>query len=1189
MKSNYDERWIQGKILTWMNEVLKELKLPFEVEQEVKIRTPKGIRWVDLFVWKVEKGREPVCAIELKQPFIDAYDEELIAAALNKATSKGSPFFVTWNVNKLVLWETFKPGTDLLERRLKHWDVVEIKRPKELLRAEIERPFKNFLKEFFQLLYTAYEQKLLKPEVPVIPLLSPDDILVLRLRTAVESLFIPLSDYIIENKKKDKTFYKKVAEWFIKQGWIFQDSEDDYDRLARQVLYLLINKILFYNVLGDKFKLSKIDLKKVKSGEELKRELEKYFRTGIKLGYPLVFAADFLEEIPFPDEIVPELIRLVHMLEKYDFSKIGYDIIGKVFEKLIPKEERHKLGQYFTRSDVVDLILGFSVKSPDDKILDPACGSGTFLVRAYQMKKKFFKVQKSHSEILKELWGIDISKFPATLAEINLIIRDIMSEDNKPFIICKDFFDVDPDTLVTFFEPANHFKDSVRGRETTITFPKDFDVVVANPPYTRQEEMEDLLIKGYKERLVTLIRRKHGFTIGKRSGIHVYFFIHSSSFLKEGKRMGYITSNSWLDVDYGKYLQEFFLKNFKIIAIIESKVERWFEDADINTAITIVEKCNNKEERDNNRVKFVLLKKKLSELFPPENDAERFNKVKEFVELIENAEKHFAFEEIKALGKTIKFFENDDFRIVLVKQEDLWKEGYDEEEKKYVGSKWGKYLRAPSIFFKILEKGKDLFVPLKEIAEVRRGFTTGVNEFFYLTEERIKKLGIEREFWMHPVTKEEWKKIKEFIPKSDIWEDKNGKYFKKSQWSEKFKIDDVLIDGKVIWIPNYVVKSPRELKTIVVQPKDLKYRVLLIFKDKKDLKGTKALKYVEWGESQGFRERPTCKSRKRWYSLENTRFTKILFLRATESKPAVYFSPTGVFHDQTFYSIIPYEIDEEVLSSLMNSTLINYFIREIFSGAGGALGQGALWSAVYEVLNFPIPTVEEIEKKRKLLNCWKKFKFKKVSTVFEELGTDLSEGFSLDKVKPDRRELDEIVMGEILGLTKEEQIEVYRAIIDLVKSRIERAASVKRRKKKESIDIEKIVDNVLSQINIKIGIFPDDYVEHTEDFEIRTFPLGKPEVGNDLMGVFVIINGEKIRCKNKDEAYFIKYALMCGQNTIKIPKDEKIIKNAVKKFSKVVKLVNEKVSELLEAIPDKKVRNEVHFKVMDRIFKKKSR
>jgi hypothetical protein len=48
-------------------------------------------------------------------------------------------------------------------------------------------------------------------------------------------------------------------------------------------------------------------------------------------------------------------------------------------------------------------------------------------------------------------------------------------------------------------------------------------------------------------------------------------------------------------------------------------------------------------------------------------------------------------------------------------------------------------LRAPEIFFKILEKGKGKLVPLKEVAEVRFGIKTGANEFFYLTEEEIKR------------------------------------------------------------------------------------------------------------------------------------------------------------------------------------------------------------------------------------------------------------------------------------------------------------------------------------------------------------------------------------------------------------------------------------------------------------------
>jgi len=51
------------------------------------------------------------------------------------------------------------------------------------------------------------------------------------------------------------------------------------------------------------------------------------------------------------------------------------------------------------------------------------------------------------------------------------------------------------------------------------------------------------------------------------------------------------------------------------------------------------------------------------------------------------------------------------------------------------------------------------------------------------------------------------------------------------------------------------------------------------------------------------------------------------------------------------------------------------------------------------------------------------------------------EEVSLDKVKSDRRELDKIVMGEILGLSDGDQLEIYRAVIDLVKSRIEKVNS----------------------------------------------------------------------------------------------------------------------------------------------------
>jgi len=134
MPIEYDERWLQGKILVWMNEAIKERNLPFEcVEQEIRIETPSGRRrYPDLVVW-YKRGVKAACLIELKRPIFDPYDEELVNTALMKATSAGIPFFATWNVNKLVLWETFRPGTDLLDRSLMHKDVTDIKRIAEVV------------------------------------------------------------------------------------------------------------------------------------------------------------------------------------------------------------------------------------------------------------------------------------------------------------------------------------------------------------------------------------------------------------------------------------------------------------------------------------------------------------------------------------------------------------------------------------------------------------------------------------------------------------------------------------------------------------------------------------------------------------------------------------------------------------------------------------------------------------------------------------------------------------------------------------------------------------------------------------------------------------------------------------------------------------------------------------------------
>jgi len=82
------------------------------------------------------------------------------------------------------------------------------------------------------------------------------------------------------------------------------------------------------------------------------------------------------------------------------------------------------------------------VKTGDEKVLDPACGAGTFLTRAYHRKKKK-KRDKGTGEILSELKGVDIAEFGCYLTRMNLAIKDIFG-GFRSNVENTDFFDLIP-------------------------------------------------------------------------------------------------------------------------------------------------------------------------------------------------------------------------------------------------------------------------------------------------------------------------------------------------------------------------------------------------------------------------------------------------------------------------------------------------------------------------------------------------------------------------------------------------------------------------------------------------------------------------------------------------------------------------------------------------------------------------
>ncbi|PSN87183.1 hypothetical protein B9Q00_09520 [Candidatus Marsarchaeota G1 archaeon OSP_C] len=450
----YVENSVRQIIVEIINEIIKEENLPFErADSDVKLEGPKkSPNFADIVLWK--KGgvlQQAALVIELKQPMYNPLDEEIVEKTFLYAAILGAPYFATSNMQNIVLFSSSE-NVPLMDRRKGFYKISSIARPSDLRREDVKKEMKNGLRNFLLKFTEIYSGKQVLPTIPV------DEFFVYTLRTLVDSLSTPLTDAIIKAFNTDAVFKRGFQNWFVEQGWTPPLNEryyDDFNRSARQYLYLLANKLMFYLVLKTHVPdLPDLSVGKTKDGESLKKALQRYFEKaeGLSGDYETIFGINFIEKFPIPDEIVDPLKRFIKNLSKYDLKRIGYADLGKIFDKLIPVEERHKLGQYFTSqkhadgtywSDVVDLIIGFTVKSPDAIVLDGAVGAGTFLIRAYA-RMKHLNPYLSHEEIISRLFGVDIAKFPALLSMINLAIRDLSVKENYPIIINEDFFNVEP-------------------------------------------------------------------------------------------------------------------------------------------------------------------------------------------------------------------------------------------------------------------------------------------------------------------------------------------------------------------------------------------------------------------------------------------------------------------------------------------------------------------------------------------------------------------------------------------------------------------------------------------------------------------------------------------------------------------------------------------------------------------------
>jgi len=759
-------------------------------------------------------------------------------------------------------------------------------------------------------------------------------------------------------------------------------------------LFALKQKIILENLYG-------VDVKEwaVMVGE-LRLWLSLIIETDEK--YMDIYTKPLLPNLSFKmrqgDSLVEEIVGQKIMLRK-EFAILSPMLKAKV------QELADRKAQFFSGGRSADLKEKEEIEKLENDIFKEIVEQK---ISEYKKEKEKINVQIKHlSSQQLGMFGMKAKEFKDEQRKLENNLQQIENEISKLEKVkmelqrktSKDYFLWEIDFAEVFYEKGG------------------FDIVIGNPPYVRQEliayplDREDEFSpeewKGrkseYKEKLVESVNLLwDNVKIDKRSDLYVYFYYHGLSILKPGGIFCFINSNSWLDVGYGAGLQEFLLKNMKPIYIIDNIVQRTFE-ADINTVIVLIKRPKDKNQiKDEDVLKFIGFKKPFEEIAK----ADVF----------------------KQIEREDKFVINDIYRLFPKKRIELLEEGVEIPEDEelipdvkslpYIGNKWGgKYLRAPEIFFKILEKGKDKLVRLGDIAEVKFGIKTGANKFFYL----------------EPTGKPAPKGLLH-VKNSAGWEGYIEEEFLKP-----------------------VIKSPQELRTILVREEDLKYKVFMCHKSKEELKGTYALKYIEWGEKQGYHKRPTCASRERWWDLGEWKISKnILPMFERERNYCFFCNNPNAYIDAALYWCYS-EKNDILLNILLNSTLVKLW-KELLCRPPEGGGGGPIQMKVYHYNEMPIP-IEffDHELTPSLLELHEKFINREILTIFEELGFQKCnqrncnhpehpyeyvkpEEVSFDRIMPDRRELDKIVF-EALGLTEEEQLEVYRAVLELVKNRLLKAKS----------------------------------------------------------------------------------------------------------------------------------------------------
>lgn len=288
------------------------------------------------------------------------------------------------------------------------------------------------------------------------------------------------------------------------------------------------------------------------------------------------------------------LAFVIGQLQNFDLRHSPRDVKGAAFQKFVYAHQRGERGQFFTPDPIVDLIVKFLDPKPDERILDPAVGTGGFIVATMKyVWEKYFNGIKNERDrreaeldyAKKNIRGIEINPTLSKVAKMRMILED----DGYTGIFSENSLE-DWSVIHKSAREAGVSEEIGEGA---------FDIIMTNPPFGSQGKVDD---RSFLERFDLGYKWKEEDGKFKKDRLQngqvpdILFIERCLGFLKDGGRMGIVLPDGDITNSTLAYVRDYIKNHARILAVVSLPKETFIpHGAGVKASVLFLQKLPSKE------------------------------------------------------------------------------------------------------------------------------------------------------------------------------------------------------------------------------------------------------------------------------------------------------------------------------------------------------------------------------------------------------------------------------------------------------------------------------------------------------------------------------------------------------------------------------------------------------------------